>query len=124
MVLTKSNKLGEDIYKKEVFYIDSRSLNDYLYSEAPEFRSSLSRDLSRKVLDGLDSLFENGNGEKNGKMKRKGRNNGNNGGLLKNNLKVKKPVVSFFTDKARVLREEIEKINHELEERRLLKKEF
>jgi hypothetical protein len=42
------------------------------------------------------------------------------GALLKANGKLKKPVISFFADKARVLKEEIDKINQDAEERKRL----
>jgi len=32
MALTRSNRLGDDIYKKEVFYIDTKSLTYSLTS--------------------------------------------------------------------------------------------
>ena len=44
--------------KKEVFYIDTKSLTDSLYSEPDEFKSFLSQDLSRKIVSNLDSLLE------------------------------------------------------------------
>jgi len=114
--LTKSRKLGEDVYKKEVFYIDTKGLNDSLYSDLPEFRSSLSRELSNKIVDNLDSLLERENEEEKGKPKIR-----KNSGIIKilnGNQKLRKPVISFFSDKAKVLKEEIEKINRDAEERK------
>jgi len=116
--LTKSRKLGEDVYKKEVFYIDTKGLNDSLYSELPEFRSSLSRELSNKIVDNLDTLLEGENEEEKGKPK-KGKNNGIIK-ILNGNQKLKKPVISFFSDKARVIKEELEKLNNYLEMRKAI----
>lgn len=109
MVLKKPNKY--DIYAKETFYVDTKSLAYSLYDESAEFKSFLSRDLSKKLVDGLDSILENGNSQKNGKLKKRNDQNGSDlGALLKANGNLKKPVVSFFADKARVLKEEINKI--------------
>jgi len=116
MVLTKSNKLGDDIYKKEVFYIDTKSLTYSLYDETSEFRSFLSRDLSRKIVDGLDSLLDNGNGTSVGKRRRK--SGPNAAGLISQNRKLRKPVISFFSDKARVIREEMERLEAYVKKRR------
>lgn len=124
MVLTKSNKLGEDIYKKEVFYIDTKGLSYSLYDDSSDFRSFLSRDLSKKIVDGLDSLLDNGNESKTGKSKRKKDANSDFGALLKGNGKLRKPVISFFSDKAKVLKDEIEKINRDAEERKRIHVEF
>jgi len=118
MVLTKSNKLGEDIYKKETFYIDTRTLTDSLYSDLPEFRSSLSRDLSKKLVEGLDSLIEDENGSEKGKPKGKKNNDSGLGKLLNGNQKIRKPVISFFSDKARTISEEIGKLNRYIETRK------
>lgn len=115
MALTKSNKLGEDIYKKEVFYIDTKSLTDSLYSDAPEFKSSLSRDLSRKLVDDLDSFLTEEDSEK---TKSKRRKPSPVNGKILSNPKFRKPVISFFSDKAKVLKEEIEKINLDMEIRK------
>jgi hypothetical protein len=52
------------------------------------------------------------------------RKNSGLGALLKGNGKLKKPVISFFSDKAKVLKEEIEKINQDAEERKRLHVEF
>ncbi len=119
MVLKKSNKY--DVYAKETFYVDTKSLTYSLYDEGAEFRSFLSRDLSKKLVDGLDTLLENGNGSKNGKpKKRDGQNGSDMGALLKANGKLKKPVISFFADKARVLKEEIDKISADAEARKFV----
>ena len=119
MTLTKSNKLGEDIYKKEVFYIDTKNLNESLYSEATEFKSALSRDFSKKIVDDLELLFEDENEIARPKKGKKG-GDVRIGQLLKSNGKLRKPVVSFFSDKAKVLREEIERINSDAEARKKL----
>jgi len=111
-------------YYQPKIYIDTKSLTYSLYDESPEFRSFLSRDLSRKLVDGLDSLLENGNDKNKGKLKkRNGQNGSDMGALLKANGKLKKPVISFFADKARVLKEEIDKINQDAEERKRLHRE-
>jgi hypothetical protein len=106
-------------YYQPKIYIDTKSAES-LYEEKIEFRSSLSRELAKKVVDSLDVFLEED--EKGGKVKRK--SEGNFAGILKANGKVRKPVVSFFADKARVLREEIEKINGEAEERKRLHSEM
>ena len=106
-------------YYQPKIYIDTRSA-DALYEEKLEFRSSISRQLAQKVVDNLEALLDED--EKGGKAKRKGE--GNFAGILKANGKIRKPVVSFFTDKARVLREEIEKINAEADERKRLHSEM
>jgi len=116
--LTKSRKLGKDIYKKEVFYIDTKGLNDSLYSDLPEFRSSLSRELSNKIVDNLDTLLETENEEEKGKPK-KAKNNGIIK-ILNGNQKLRKPVISFFSDKARVIKEELERLNNYLEMRKAI----
>ena len=111
-------------YYQPKIYIDTKSLTYSLYDESSEFRSFLSRDLSRKLVDGLDSLLENGNDKNKGKLKkRNGQNGSDMGALLKANGKLKKPVISFFADKARVLKEEIDKINQDAEERKRLHRE-
>jgi len=106
-------------YYQPKIYIDTKSA-DALYEERIEFRSSLSRELAKKVVESLDVLLDED--EKGGKVKRKGE--ANFAGILKANGKIRKPVVSFFADKARVLREEIEKINAEADERRRLHSEM
>jgi hypothetical protein len=108
-------KLGSfDTEKSEWYYQPKIYINpksaEPLYSEAIEFRSSLSRDMSRKFLDELDSLLEEEESEK-GKLKRRKNNNSSLGKILNGNQKLRKPVISFFSDKAKVLKEEIEKIN-------------
>lgn len=107
-------------YYQPKIYIDTKSA-DALYEERIEFRSSLSRELAKKVVESLDVLLDEED-EKGGKVKRKGE--ANFAGILKANGKIRKPVVSFFADKARVLREEIEKINAEADERRRLHSEM
>lgn len=126
MALTKSNKLGEDIYKKEVFYIDTKGLVDSLYSEASEFKSFLSRDLSRKIVSDLDSLLESEEENVVKKGKAKGKKNGKSGigNLLKGNGKIREPVISFFSDKAATIRSEIEKIERDTDIRRRIHREF
>jgi hypothetical protein len=114
----------DEWYYQPKIYINPKSA-DILYDESIEFRSTLSRDLSKKFVDGLDSLLDNGNIKKNGKMKKRQNENGQGfGALLKNNGKIRKPVISFFSDKAKVLKEEIEKINQDTEERKRLHIEF
>lgn len=111
-------------YYQPKLYIDTKSLTYSLYEEGREFKSFLSRDLSKKFVDGLDSLLDNGNGEKKGRLrKRNGQNGSDMGALLKANGKIRKPVISFFSDKAKVLKEEIEKINQDAEERKRLHRE-
>jgi len=113
----------DEWYYQPKIYINPKS-TEILYDESLEFRSSLSRDLSKKIVSHLDSLLENGNGErKNGKPKRSNGDDSGMGALLKANGKLRKPVISFFSDKAKVLREEMEKINADVEERRRLHKE-
>lgn len=120
--LTKSRKLGEDLYRPEVFYIDTKGLNDSLYSELPEFRSSLSRDLSKKIVDELDSLIEEENETEKGKPKGRKDKNSGLGRLLNGNQKLRRPVISFFSDKAKVIKEEIDKLNKYVETRKAIHK--
>jgi hypothetical protein len=111
-------------YYQPKLYIDTKSLTYSLYEEGTEFRSFLSRDLSKKFVDGLDSLLDNGNGEKKGRVKKRNGQNGSDvGALLKGNGKIKKPVISFFSDKAKILKEEIEKINQDMEARKVIHRE-
>jgi len=112
----------DEWYYQPKIYINPKSAES-LYDESMEFRSSLSRDLSKKIVDGLDSLLETDNGRKNGKPKRRAAGGSNFGAILRANGKVRRPVISFFSDKAKVLREEIEKINADAEERKRLHKE-
>jgi len=116
MVLTKSNKLGEDIYRTETFYIDTRGLTYSLYSESMEFRSSLSRDLSSKFVKELDLLLEDENEPEKGKSKKR-KNNGI-GKILNGNQKLRKPVISFFSDKAATISQEIDKLNNYIDLRK------
>lgn len=120
MVLTKSNKLGEDVYQKETFYIDTRGLTDSLYSDSMEFRSSLSRDLSSKFVKELDLLLEDENEPEKGTSKKR-KNNGI-GKIINGNLKLRKPVISFFSDKAATISREIDKLNHYIETRKAIHK--
>jgi hypothetical protein len=114
----------DEWYYQPKIYINPKSAEP-LYDESLEFRSSLSRDLSRKIVSHLDSLLENGNGDgKNGKLKRRNGNDSGMGALLKANGRIRRPVISFFSDKSKVLREEIEKINADVEQRKRLHKEM
>jgi hypothetical protein len=114
----------DEWYHQPKLYIDTKSLTYSLYEEGTEFRSFLSRDLSKKFVDGLDSLLDNGNGEKKGRVKKRNGQNGSDvGALLKGNGKIKKPVISFFSDKAKILKEEIEKINQDMEARKVIHRE-
>lgn len=120
MVLTKSNKLGEDVYRKETFYIDTRGLTDSLYSESMEFRSSLSRDLSSKFVKELDLFLEDEHEPEKGKSKKR-KNNGI-GKIINGSHKLKKPVISFFSDKAATISQEIDKLNRYIETRKVIHK--
>jgi len=111
----------DEWYYQPKIYINPRSEDD-LYSETIEFRSSLSRDMSKKFLEDLDSFLEEDDEPKKGKSKSRKNNNSGIGRLLKSNGKLKKPVVSFFSDKARVLKEEIEKINRDICVRRKIQR--
>jgi len=114
----------DEWYYQPKIYINPKSA-DSLYDESLEFRSSLSRDLSRKIVSHLDSLLENGNGErKNSKLKRRDGDDSGMGALLKANGKIRRPVISFFSDKSKVLKEEIEKIIADAEQRKRLHKEM
>ncbi len=113
----------DEWYKQPRLYIDTKSLAYSLYEEGTEFKSFLSRDLSKKFVDGLDSLLDNGNSEKKERLKKHNGNGSDMGALLKSNGKIRKPVISFFSDKARVLREEIEKINQDMESRKVIHRE-
>jgi len=108
----------DEWYYQPKIYINPKSAES-LYDESLEFRSSLSRDLSKKIVSHLDSFLENGNNErKNGKLKRRNGDNSGMAALLKTNGKIRKPIISFFSDKAKVLREELEKINRDVEARK------
>jgi|GEM_PF-748487 len=123
--LTQFDSEKDEWYYQPKIYINSKS-SDSLYSELTEFRSSLSRDLSKKFVDDLDlnSLLGNEIEFKGKKLKSRNKNNSGMGKLLKDNLKLKKPVVTFFSDKAKVLKEEIDRINQDMEERKKILKEF
>lgn len=112
----------DEWYYQPRIYINSKSA-DELYSETIEFRSSLSREMSKKFLDDLDSFLEEGEEPKTGKSKKRKNNDSGIGKLLRNNGNLRKPVISFFSDKAKVLKEEIDKINHDMEERKRIHKE-
>lgn len=113
----------DEWYYQPKIYINPKNA-DPLYSETVEFRSSLSREMSKKFLENLDSMLEEE--EESDKGKAKGRKNRDSdlGKLLNNNHKLNRPVISFFSDKARVLKEEIEKINLDVEVRRKIHREF
>jgi len=112
----------DEWYYQPKIYINPKS-SDILYDESIEFRSSLSRDLSKKIVDSLDSLLETNNEKKTGKPNKPSANGSDFGALLRANGKIRRPVISFFSDKAKVLKEEIEKINADAEERKRLQKE-
>jgi hypothetical protein len=121
--LSQFDTAKDEWYYQPKIYINPKSA-EALYDDSLEFRSSLSRDLSKKIVSHLDSLLENGNGErKPGKLKRRNGNDSGMGALLKANGKIRRPVISFFSDKAKVLKEEIEKINADVEQRKRLHKE-
>ena len=110
----------DEWYYQPKIYINPKSA-DPLYDESLEFRSSLSRDLSKKIVSHLDSLLENGNNErKNGKPKRRNGDNSGMATLLKANGKIRRPVISFFSDKAKVIKEELERLNNYLEMRKAI----
>jgi hypothetical protein len=121
--LTLFDSQKDEWYYQPKIYISTKSSN-YLYSELSEFRSSLSRELSKKFVDNFDfnSLLNNEKEFIGRKSKKKSKNHLSKKSL--NNLKLKKPVISFFTDKAKVLREEINKINNEMEVRKKIYDKF
>lgn len=120
--LSQFDSTKDQWYYQPRIYINSKSA-DELYSETIEFRSSLSREMSKKFLDDLDSFLEEGEESKTGKSKKHKNNDPGIGRLLKNNGRLRKPVISFFSDKAKVLKEEIDKINRDMEERKSIHKE-
>ena len=120
--LSQFDSTKDQWYYQPRIYINSKSA-DELYSETIEFRSSLSREMSKKFLDDLDSFMEEDETPKTGKSKKRKNNDSGIGRLLKNNGKLRKPVISFFSDKARVLKEEIDKINRDMEERKRIHNE-
>ncbi len=120
--LSQFDSTKDQWYYQPRIYINSNSA-DELYSETIEFRSSLSREMSKKFLDDLDSFMEEDESPKTGKSKKRKNNDSGMGRLLKNNGKLRKPVISFFSDKARVLKEEIDKINRDMEERKRIHNE-
>ena len=113
----------DEWYYQPKIYINHKN-SDELYSESIEFRSSLSRDMSRKFLENLDSMLEDENEFYKGKTKIRKNKKSDLGKLLNNNHKLKKPVVTFFSDKSKVLKEEIEKINLDMDVRRKIHREF
>ena len=113
----------DEWYYQPKIYVNHRGA-DELYSETIEFRSSLPRYMSRKFLDVLDSFMEEDESTKAGKSNRRKNNNSGIGRLLNKNGKLRKPVISFFSDKAKVLKEEIDKINLDIEIRRKIHREF
>lgn len=119
--LSQFNLEKDEWYHQPKIYINPKSA-DTLYSETIEFKSSLSRDLSRKLVDGLDSLIEEENGVEKGKPKDRKNKNSGLGKLLNGNQKLRKPVISFFSDKARVISQEIDKLNEYVETRKTIHK--
>ena len=120
--LTQFDVEKDEWYYQPKIYINPKS-TDPLYSEAIEFKSSLSRDMSRKFLDNLDSMLEEESEHERAKTKRKPSNNSGPGKFLNNNHKLRKPVISFFSDKAKVLKNEIDEINQNADERRRIHEE-
>jgi hypothetical protein len=112
----------DEWYYQPKIYINPKSA-DILYDESIEFRSSLSRDMSKKFLENLDSMLEEEDESEKGKSKRRKNNNSGLGKILNGNQKLRKPVISFFSDKAKVLKEEIEKINQDMAAREKIHKE-
>jgi len=108
------------VYRKETFYIDTRSLTDSLYSESMDFRSSLSRDLSSKFVKELDLLLEDENEEEKGEPKKSKSNSA--GKILNGNQKLRKPVISFFSDKAATISGEIDKLDNYIDLRKAIHK--
>lgn len=120
--LTQFDMEKDQWYYQPKIYINTKS-TDSLYSEMTEFRSSLSRDLSKKFVSDLDSFFEEDIDTNAKKPKKRKSENSGLGKLLVNNHKLRKPVISFFSDKARVLEEEIERISLDIELRRKIHRE-
>lgn len=120
--LTQFDSEKDEWYYQPKIYINHKGA-DELYSETIEFRSFLSRDMSKKFLDDMDSFLEENDSSKKGKSKKRKNINSGIGRLLKNNGNLRKPVISFFSDKAKVLKEEIDKINRDMEERKKIHKE-
>ena len=116
--LTQFDTEKDEWYYQPKIYINPKSAEP-LYSETIEFKSSLSRDMSRKFLDNLDSMLEEDDESEKGKTRKK-RNDKNSdlGEIINSNHKLRKPVISFFCDKARVIKEELEKLNNYLETRK------
>lgn len=110
-------------YEQPRIYINHKGAEE-LYSETIEFRSSLSRDMSRKFLENLDSMLEDESEAGSGKRRKRKNKKSNLGRILNKNGKLKMPVISFFSDKARVLKEEIEKINLDMDVRRRIHREL
>lgn len=112
----------DEWYYQPKIYINPKSA-DILYDESIEFRSTLSRDMSKKFLENLDSMLEEEDESEKGKSKRRKNNNSGLGKILNGNQKLRRPVISFFSDKAKVLKEEIEKINQDMAAREKIHKE-
>ena len=120
--LTMFDTEKDEWYYQPKIYINHKT-TDELYSDTVEFRSSLSRDMSRKFLENLDSILEEEEDVDKGKTKKRNNKNSELGKHINENHKLKKPVISFFSDKAKVLKGEIEKINQDMNERRQIHKD-
>lgn len=124
MIFMKKKLIQFDSEKDEWYYQPkiyiNRKSGEPLYSETIEFKSSLSRDLSSKFVQELDLLLEDENEPEKGKPK-KSKNNGI-GKILNGNQKLRKPVISFFSDKAATISREIDKLNRYIETRKAIHK--
>jgi hypothetical protein len=80
----------DECYYQPKIYINPKSA-DPLYYDTVEFHSSLSRDMSRKFLDNLDSMLEEEDESEKGKSKRRKNNNSGLGKILNGNQKLRKP---------------------------------
>lgn len=112
----------DEWYYQPKIYLNPKSA-DPLYSETIEFKSSLSRDMSKKFLDDLDSFLEEEGESKTGSSGKRKNNNSGFGKPLKNNGKLRRPVISFFSEKAATIEAEIRKINQDMEIRKKIHKE-
>jgi len=122
--LTQFDAEKDEWYYQPKIYINPKSA-DPLYYDVVEFKSSLSREMSRKFLDNLDSMLEEENESEKAKTRKKINNkNFGLGKIINSNHKLRKPVISFFSDKARVIREEIDKIRKDAEARKAIHREF
>lgn len=117
--LSQFDSEKDEWYYQPKVYINPKSA-DPLYSETIEFKSSLSRDLSSKFVRELDLLLEDENEEEKGKPK-KGKSNGTKK-ILNGSQKLRKPVISFFSDKASTISKEIEKLNSYIDLRKKIHK--